>query len=138
MIIVSDGGDNASKHKFAEVLSGARASKASIYSIGIFGASEADQNPGVLEKLAKATGGKAYFPHSVSEVASICREIASDIREQYMLAYNPSNAALEGSYRKIQVKIDSPKHERLHVRARAGYLSLPKVTSPSPMRASGN
>ncbi len=137
LIIVSDGGDNASKNKFAQVLSEARASKASIYSIGILGATEADQNPGMLEKLTKATGGKAYFPHSVSEVAAICAQIARDIREQYILGYSPSSADLEGSYRKIEVKVDAPNHERLHVRTRAGYELPPKLTPHSPVSAPG-
>ena len=140
LIIVSDGGDNASKHKFAEVLSEARASKASIYSIGIFGPSQADQNPGVLEKLAKATGGKAYFPQSVSEVAAICAQIARDIREQYTLGYSPSETNLEGAYRKIEVKVDAPNHARLHVRTRAGYVvsqPKPKPTPPSAVTAAG-
>jgi Ca-activated chloride channel family protein len=132
LIIVSDGGDNASKHKFAEVMSKARASKASIYTIGIFGADQADQNPGMLEKLAKATGGEAYFPRSASEVSSICTQIARDIREQYLLAYSPSNTDLGDSFRKIEVKVDSPNHEKLHVRTRAGYAPSPKG-APAPV-----
>jgi Ca-activated chloride channel family protein len=132
LIIVSDGGDNASKHKFAEVLSQARASKASIYAIGIFAANEADRNPGVLEQLAKATGGKAYFPQSVNEVAAICTQIAREIRTQYTLGYSPSNTNSEAAYRKIAVKVDAPNHARLHVRTRAGYLvSQPKPTPSS-------
>jgi Ca-activated chloride channel homolog len=137
LILVSDGGDNASKHKFSEVLSEARASKAVIYSIGIFGPTEADQNPRMLEKLAKATGGQAYFPHSVDEVASICTQIARDIREQYMLGYSPSNAGLEGSYRKIDVKVDAPNHERVRVRTRAGYELPPKPTLATSAGAQG-
>ena len=137
LIIVSDGGDNASKHNFTQVLSEARTSKASIYSIGIFGVNEADQNPRMLEKLAKATGGKAYFPPSVNDVASICTQIAHDIREQYMLGYSPSNGAMGGSYRKIEVKVDGPNHERLHVRTRAGYMSPPRSTSPSSVGTTG-
>jgi len=138
LIIVSDGGDNASKHKFAQVLSEARASKASIYAIGIFGANQADQNPEMLEKLAKSTGGRAYFPLSVKEVSSICTQIARDIREQYTLGYSPSNAALQGSYRKIEVKVDAPNHERLHVRTRPGYASPPKSATNPSVRATGS
>ena len=137
LIIVSDGGDNASQHKFDQVLSAARASKASIYSIGIFGANQADQNPKMLEKLANATGGRAYFPLSTKEVSSICTQIARDIREQYTLGYSPSNAAMDGSYRKIEVKVDAPKHEKAHVRTRPGYVSPPKLATLSSVRTIG-
>ena len=130
LIVVSDGGDNASKHKFAQVLTEARASKASIYTIGIFVENQADQNPGVLEKLAKTTGGQAFFPRSMNEVSSICSQIARDIREQYTLAYSPSRPDSDGGYRKIEVKVHAASHEKLHVRTRAGYQPGPK-TLPS-------
>ncbi len=136
LIIVSDGGDNASKHKFAQVLAEARASKASIYTIGIFVENQADENPAVLEKLAKATGGKAFFPRSVNEVSSICAQIAHDIREQYALAYSPSKPDSEG-YRKIEVKVHAANHEKLHVRTRAGYEALPKVIPSAATGAPG-
>ena len=136
LIIVSDGGDNASKHKFAEVLAEARRSKAIIYSIGIFSPDEAEQNPGMLEKLAKATGGQTFFPHSINEVTSICTQIARDIREQYALGYIPSGAEVAGSYRKIDVKVVAPNRAKLHVRTRAGYVVPPKMAS-SPAITSG-
>jgi len=136
LIIVSDGGDNASKHKFAEVLAEARRSKAIIYAIGIFSPDEAEQNPGMLEKLAKATGGQTFFPHSITEVTSICTQIAHDIREQYTLGYVPSIAEVEGSYRKIDVKVVPPNRAKLHVRTRAGYVVPPKMPS-SPAVISG-
>jgi Ca-activated chloride channel family protein len=137
LIIVSDGGDNASKHKFAEVLAEARRSKAIIYSIGIFSPNEAEQNPGTLEKLAKATGGQTFFPNSVSEVTSICTQIAHDIREQYTLGYIPSSAEMAGSYRKIDVKVVAANRANLHVRTRAGYVVPPKMASSSPVISSG-
>jgi Ca-activated chloride channel family protein len=121
LIVVSDGGDNASKHKFSQVLAAAKNSKATIYAIGIFGANEADENPGALKKLAKISGGRAYFPDSVVDVTAICKQIARDIREQYTLGYNPASPADRKVYRKIEVKIDAPNHRRLRVRSRTGY-----------------
>jgi Ca-activated chloride channel family protein len=131
LVIISDGGDNASRHNFKQVLMAARKSNAKIYTIGIFGPNEADQNPGALEKLAKTTGGKAFFPESVTDVALICTQIAHDIREQYVLGYSPSSADEGISYRKIEVKVDAPNHQRVRVRARAGYIPLPQATPSS-------
>jgi VWFA-related protein len=118
------------------VLAEAKRSKAIIYAIGIFSPDEAEQNPGMLEKLSKATGGQTFFPRSISEVTSICTQIAHDIREQYTLGYVPSSAQVEGSYRKIDVKVVPPNRAKLHVRTRAGYVVPPKTPS-SPAVMSG-
>jgi VWFA-related protein len=121
LVLISDGGDNASKHSLAQVLSMAKQSSSIIYTIGIFDESDSDQNPGVLNRFARETGGKAYFPASSREIASICEEIAHDIRNQYTLAYVPTIAAQDGSYRTIEVKASAPGHGRLSVRTRPGY-----------------
>ena len=63
LIIVSDGGDNASRHKFSQVLALAQRSQVVIYSIGLVDANE-EENPNVLRRLCKDTGGIAYFPTS--------------------------------------------------------------------------
>ena len=62
LIVISDGGDNASTHRLAEVLKMAEQSSALIYTIGIFDDDDPDRNPRVLKQLADATGGEAYFP----------------------------------------------------------------------------
>jgi len=139
LIVVSDGGDNASKHNFSQMLAAAKNSKATIYAIGIFGANEADKNPGMLEKLARTSGGRVYFPQSAVEVTTICMQIARDIREEYTLGYNPASLAGGGAYRRLEVKVDSPRHERLRVRARAGYVTKPESTlSSSGIRQQGD
>jgi Ca-activated chloride channel homolog len=132
LVLISDGGDNASRHSLAQVLSMAKQSSAIIYTIGIYDESDGDQNPGVLNKFARETGGKAYFPESSREIPSICEEIARDIRNQYTLAYVPTIAAQDGSYRTIEVKAGAPGHGRLSVRTRPGYFVS---STPSPMAA---
>jgi VWFA-related protein len=134
LIVVSDGGDNASKHNFSQVFAIAKSSKATIYAIGIFDANQADKNPGMLEKLAQTSGGKAYFPHSAAEVTAICIQIAHDIREQYTVGYSPASSAPGGAYRKIEVKVDAPNHQRLRVRSRAGYVARPEPPFSSSAR----
>jgi Ca-activated chloride channel family protein len=121
LIVISDGGDNASKHNLIQVRAMAGQPDAIIYTIGIFDDSDGDKNPGVLRRLAKDTGGEAFLPQSLEELLPICERIARDIRNQYTIVYVPSNRKRDGTYRNIQVKADAPGHGRMLVRTRAGY-----------------
>jgi VWFA-related protein len=121
LILISDGGDNASRHTLAQVIEMAKNSAAIIYAIGIFDEQDEDQNPSVLKRFAHETGGEAFFPESSKDIASICEQIAHNIRNLYTLAYVPRIAAQDGSYRTIEVKAGAPGHGRLSVRTRAGY-----------------
>ncbi|MBP1596622.1 MAG: von Willebrand factor, type [Acidobacteria bacterium] len=121
LIVISDGGDNASKQKLAQIMAMARQSDAIIYTIGLFDEFDPDRNPGALKELAKTTGGEAFLPGSVRDVVPICERIAHDIRNQYTIAYIPANGKQDGTYRVIQVKAVAPGRGRLAVRTRAGY-----------------
>jgi VWFA-related protein len=123
LIIISDGGDNASRHTLAEVLERAGRSAALIYTVGIFSPDDPERNPGVLRRLARETGGEAFFPGELSEVVSICEGIARDIRNQYSLGYVSHSVKAPGIYRKIRVTASAPGRGKLQVRARAGYLT---------------
>jgi Ca-activated chloride channel family protein len=122
LILITDGGDNASKHSLEQVIDLAQQSAAIIYAIGISDEQDGDQNPAVLERLAKQTGGKAFFPRSSREITPICKGIAQDIRVQYTLTYIPTIPSLDGRYRTIAVKASLHGHGRLSVRTRAGYI----------------
>jgi VWFA-related protein len=124
LIVISDGGDNASMHTLAQVLKMARSSAAIIYTIGIFDEQDGDQNPGVLKRFAKETGGEAFFPESSKEIGSICEGIARDIRNQYTLSYVPTIAKQDNGFRVVDVRASASGHGRLSVRTRTGY-SLP-------------
>jgi len=121
LIVISDGGDNASKHNLTQVRAMVGQPDAIIYTIGIFDENDGDQNPGVLRRLAKDTGGEAFLPQSLEELLPICERIARDIRNQYTIVYVPSNRKRDGTYRNIQVKADAPGHGRMLVRTRTGY-----------------
>jgi Ca-activated chloride channel homolog len=123
LIVVSDGGDNASKHKLTEIMTLAGQPGVTIYTIGIFDDEDPDRNPAVLKRLAKATGGEAFLPESLADVTPICERIARDIRNQYTIAYVPTNKKRDGTYRAIQVKAIAPGARRLSVRTRTGYFS---------------
>ncbi|MGA8621903.1 MAG: VWA domain-containing protein [Candidatus Sulfotelmatobacter sp.] len=137
LVVISDGGDNASKRNLAEIMALIGNPDVIIYTIGIFGEEDPDRNPGVLKRLAKDTGGEAFFPESSKDVVSICERIAHDIRTQYTIAYVPTNRKLDGSYRVIEVKANAPGHGRLFVRTRTGYYAPSAVPSPAEQTARG-
>ena len=89
LIVVSDGGDNASTRILAQVTRLAGQSDAVIYTVGIFDEEDPDRNPAALKSLALATGGVAFLPKQVSEVVAVCERIARDVRHQYTIGYVP-------------------------------------------------
>ncbi len=129
LILASDGGDNASRLGLRDLLKMAEGSNAVIYTIGIFDENYSDQNPGVLRRLAKVTGGKAYFPESVSGVGDVCRQISRDIRQQYTIGYIPHNPAAPGKYHRIRVTAKAAGEGKLYVRTRDGYLGPSETQS---------
>lgn len=135
LIVISDGADNASKLKLAQLMAMAKQSDAIIYTLGLFEEGDADQNPGVLKQLAKATGGEAFLPESLKEIVSICERIAHEIRNQYTIAYVPANGKQDGTYRVIQVKAAAQGRGRFSVRTRAGYYAHSR---PQPLPTSRN
>lgn len=129
LIVISDGGDNASHYKLSQVLEAAERSDVMIYTIGIFDEHNGDQNPRVLRKLASATGGEAFFPTESSQMTSICQRIAADIRHQYTIGYIPSNPKLDNTYRSIRVTVKNPRGGKVFVRTRDGYIASPRQDS---------
>ena len=121
LLIISDGGDNASHLKYSQVLAQARQSQALIYSIALVGSDNEEENPGLLRRLCKDTGGIAYFPRAGESVTDVSTQIARDLREQYTLGYAPQNTKRVDAFRKIEVKVGAPGRGRLHVRTREGY-----------------
>jgi Ca-activated chloride channel homolog len=122
LIVISDGGDNASAHSLPEVLKSASQSSAAIYTVGIFDEEDSDRNPDVLRRLARATGGEAFFPNRIPEVVAVCERIARDIRNQYTIGYVSSSSAPPGALRAIRVAARAPGKGELSVRTRTGYI----------------
>lgn len=121
LVVISDGGDDASRLKLTQIMALARHSDAIIYALGIYDSQDPDQNPHALKELAKATGGEAFFPRSVKEALPICEQIARDIRNQYTISYVPTNQKRDGTYRAIQLKAEVRDRGPLSVQTRAGY-----------------
>jgi len=121
LVIISDGGDNASHLKYSQVLAQARQSQTLIYAIALVGAEDNEENPKLLRRLCKDTGGIAYFPKEGEPVAQVSTEIARDLREQYTLGYKPQNLQRTDAFRKVEVKVTAQGHGSLRVRTREGY-----------------
>ncbi|HZT33391.1 MAG TPA: VWA domain-containing protein [Bryobacteraceae bacterium] len=125
LIVISDGGDNASHHTLGQVLESAGRSDAMIYTVGLFDEYDEDRNPGVLRKIARATGGETFLLEETDKVVPICERIAADIRNQYTIGYAPSNQRLDSAYRTIRVTASGPHGQKYRVRTREGYLATP-------------
>jgi Ca-activated chloride channel family protein len=122
LLVISDGGDNASRHSLPQVIRKAEESSAIIYAIGLFNEDDPDRNPGVLRRLARVTGGEAFFPRETAEAVGICERIAKDIRNQYTLGYVAAVAPADLAFRAIRVVARAPHYGRLFVRTRTGYI----------------
>ncbi len=132
LLVITDGEDNKSDYEFREVLDKLQGVDVTVYAIGLL--EQNDQRGGLfrkspsqkarkaLEEIAEATGGKAFFPESLSEVEDLCRQIAQDLRNHYTIGYNPSNKAFDGTYRTVEVKVNAPRgFPKIEVRTKPGY-----------------
>ena len=123
LVIISDGGDNASRHKYAEVLALARRSQTIIYSVGLVGADSQEENPVILQRLCNDTGGTAFFPEARQSVVTVTARIARALREQYTLGFVPHGTGSNQSFRKTKVTVSAPGRGKLRIRTRPGYFS---------------
>ena len=122
LVVVSDGGDNASRHTLADAMHLIEESHATIYTVGIYDPDDPDRNPGVLRRIAAVSGGECFLLNSVEDIVSTSRKIAEDIRRRYTIGYIPERAKGKPGLRKIHVSAAAPDHGRLIVRTRTSYL----------------
>jgi Ca-activated chloride channel family protein len=136
LLVVTDGNDNISKATLDEVVREAQRADVLVYAIGLL--SEEDKKEArlarrALDAITVATGGQAFYPKELAEVAPLAQRIAHDIRNQYTIAYGPSNQALDGTFRRIQVIANAPGHPV--VRTRSGYYATPQAAKPATTAA---
>jgi Ca-activated chloride channel family protein len=122
LIVVSDGGDNASKHTLAEAMRLIEESKTTIYTVGIYDSDDPDRNPGVLRRMANVSGGECFLLNKLEEIVPVCKKIAQDIRKRYTIGYIPDRGNSTQALRKIHVSANAPDHGHLIVRTRTSYL----------------
>jgi VWFA-related protein len=121
LLVISDGGDNASQTDLSRVVKLTRQSSAVIYTMGVYDADDPDRNPRMLRRLARETGGESFFPTQANEAVAICERVARDIRDQYTIGYSSTNEKQPGVYRKIRLIAHGRGKEKLPVRTREGY-----------------
>ncbi len=125
VLVISDGGDNASMRGLTATVEAAKEANVAIYTLGLFDEYDKDRNIQVLKRLARITGGEAFFPDRPEAAAKACKRIAAEIRNQYTIGYVPADSRFDGAYRRIEVKMTGPRQGRLRVRTRAGYVASP-------------
>jgi VWFA-related protein len=151
MILISDGEDNLSNHTRTEAIEMAQRTSVVIYTISTstqwvslsqtdpsktgdrkYHKTEGDQ---ILAELAAETGGRSFFPYHVDDLDQSFQDIGDELRNQYSIAYAPTNSSLDGRYHKI--RIETPDHKGYQVRARRGYFARPNNGMQQPSAASG-
>jgi Ca-activated chloride channel homolog len=121
LIVVSDGGDNASRATLESVMAQARRANVTIFTIGLYDEADFERNPGVLKSLAASTGGERFLPRSSKLLAAACERIARELRAGYTLGYVPPDS--DGAYHRVRVEVQQGKGPRLTVRTRPGYFA---------------
>ena len=127
LIVISDGGDNASEANLDRVLARARETNAAIYTIGLFEPEDPDRNPGVLKSVARATGGERFLPRSRDELTQTCERIAREIRSGYTIGYVPPDR--DGNYHRVRVDVQPASSQKVNIRTRPGYFAAGRPAS---------
>jgi VWFA-related protein len=120
IILVSDGDDNQSRVTREEAIEMAQRTGVIIYAISTNTSGMILRGDKIMERLADQTGGRAFFPFKIEDVANAFTEIQDELRSQYFLAYKPPDFVADGHYRSIDL---SAKNSKLHLRARKGYFA---------------
>ncbi len=134
LVVVSDGADNASRTEYADVAARVQASDVVVHVVQLKDPNGRHPHAKRLTDLARATGGEAFAPNNIHKVNEVLRRIAQDIRRAYVLAYAPTESALDGALRRIRVEVRAPGHRRVNVRTRAAHSA---GTSPQPPATRG-
>jgi VWFA-related protein len=119
IILLSDGEDNLSHVTREEAIEMAQRAEAVVYTISTNISGVKGQGDKVLERIADATGGRAFFPFQIRDVANDFAEIQNELRSQYAVSYKPSDFKADGHYRTIEIVANDRKN--LRVRSRRGY-----------------
>jgi Ca-activated chloride channel family protein len=126
LVLMSDGGDNASRATLRDVLARAQRSHVTIFSIGLFDEGDADRNPGVLKSLADSTGGQRFLPRSPSLLLQACTRIARELRSGYTIGFIPADR--DGAFHRVRVAVEPENGRKFSVRTRPGYFAASTST----------
>jgi Ca-activated chloride channel family protein len=123
LVVVSDGGDNASRTTAQEIWKQTQAANVVVYTVALVDDTEQESNPKALKRIADATGGEAFRPRSIRDVADVLRRIATDIRHAYTIGYVPTDAGHDGTFHHVRVVGRAPDGHAITVRTRTGYVA---------------
>jgi len=135
IVVITDGEDRDSYYKLDELLAKVQESDVQVFSVGLiddvpdkgfFGRwskSAPEKAHDALQKMSEETGGKAFFPNKLTDIHTIVAEIASDLRSQYSLGYFSSNAARDGSFRRVKIELNGQGASNISARYRRGYFA---------------
>jgi Ca-activated chloride channel family protein len=135
LLVVTDGEDNSSFESLTKVVRAAQQDGILIYAIGLL-TTETERSAAVakhdLDSLTLATGGEVFYPKELSEVDGIAAHVAKDLRNQYTIAYNPTNQKTDGTFREIKVTVNVPDAK---VQTRNGYFADPPIPQTTPQKS---
>ena len=130
LLIISDGGDNHSRYNESDIRKFLKEADCQLYAVGVFDSNdlgrtiEEGYGPTLLSELAEISGGRVFPVSTLNDLPDIATKIGEELRNQYLLAYKPSDAKRSGMWRKIKVKLVPPKGlPPLNVYAKTGYRS---------------
>jgi len=152
MVLISDGEDNLSTHTRTEAIEMAQRTSVVIYTISTsiqwisltqnnepaksgdrkYHLTDGDK---ILQELAEETGGRSFYPYHVDDLDQSFQDIGDELRNQYSIAYLPTNYVLDGRYHKIRIEV--PDHKGYQVRARRGYFANANTNAPAATSPSG-
>jgi VWFA-related protein len=122
LVIISDGGDNASAATLDEVLGRTRTSNTVVFTIALIDPLEPEANPKRLRQIAEPSGGEAFAPRNAAQVSDVLQHIARDIRHSYTIGYVPTSPR-DGAFHAIHVAVKPLDGRAVTVRTRTGYLA---------------
>jgi VWFA-related protein len=120
LILVSDGDDNYSRVQESDAIKMCQRADTIVYTISTNISPSKDKGDDVLKQISEATGGQAFYPTRLEDVAIGFRNIEEELRSQYHLVYRPANLKMDGSFRTIYLQATDPRY---HVRAQKGYFA---------------
>jgi VWFA-related protein len=120
LILVSDGDDNYSRVQESDAIKMCQRADTIVYTISTNISPSKDKGDDVLRQISEATGGQAFYPTRLEDVAIGFRNIEEELRSQYHLVYRPANLKMDGAFRTIYLQATDPRY---HVRAQKGYFA---------------
>lgn len=120
LVAFTDGADTASRATFEQVLRSVRGSGVTVFAVDFSGVKSSMQALR-LRRISDETGGLTMFPYGRNQIEDVHRRIVSEVRSRYSLGYVSTNAAKDGRWREVKIRLVRPEYTNLEVRAKEGY-----------------